>query len=99
ANQDALVRFDYQPGQTEASGPPETVTPLPSEINHHWTKALAASADGQYLYVGIGSNSNITGRGMTADADRARIWRINPRTRATPRHWPYSRARASCGRS
>ncbi|MBO9352688.1 sorbosone dehydrogenase family protein [Bordetella petrii] len=80
ANQDALVRFDYQPGQTQASGPPEIVTPLPSEINHHWTKALAASADGQYLYVGIGSNSNITERGMTAEADRARIWRVNART-------------------
>ncbi len=80
ANQDALVRFDYQPGQTKASGPPETVTQLPSEINHHWTKALTASADGQYLYVGIGSNSNITERGMTAEADRARIWRVNAST-------------------
>ncbi|GAB3072979.1 sorbosone dehydrogenase family protein [Bordetella muralis] len=80
ANQDALVRFDYQPGQTKASGPPETVTLLPSEINHHWTKALTASADGQYLYVGIGSNSNITERGMTAEADRARVWRVNART-------------------
>src|SRR5690606_47070 len=39
ANQDALVRFDYQEGQTQASGPPEKVTDLPSEINHHWTKA------------------------------------------------------------
>ncbi len=80
ANQDALVRFDYQPGQTKAAGPPETVTQLPSEINHHWTKALAASADGKYLYVGIGSNSNITERGMTAEADRARIWRVNADT-------------------
>jgi len=80
ANQDALVRFDYQPGQTKASGPPETVTRLPSEINHHWTKALTASADGQYLYVGIGSNSNITERGMTVEADRARVWRVNTRT-------------------
>lgn len=80
ANQDALVRFDYQPGQTKANGPPEVVTPLPSEINHHWTKALTASADGQYLYVGIGSNSNITERGMTAEADRARIWRVNAST-------------------
>src|SRR5690606_6854545 len=80
ANQDALVRFDYQPGQTKASGPPETVTLLPSEINHHWTKAMTASADGQYLYVGIGSNSNITERGMTAEADRARIWRVNAHT-------------------
>ncbi|KNE28089.1 sorbosone dehydrogenase [Achromobacter spanius] len=80
ANQDAVVRFDYQPGQTKASGPPETVTPLPSAINHHWTKAMTASADGQYLYVGIGSNSNITERGMTAEVDRARIWRINAQT-------------------
>src|SRR5690606_31525599 len=39
-----------------------------------------ASADGRYLYVGIGSNSNITERGMTAEADRARIWRINAET-------------------
>ncbi|MFJ1300054.1 PQQ-dependent sugar dehydrogenase [Pseudomonadota bacterium AL_CKDN230030165-1A_HGKHYDSX7] len=87
ANQDALVRFTYQPGQTKASGPPETVTLLPSEINHHWTKAMTASADGQYLYVGIGSNSNITERGMAAEADRAMIWRINART---GEHKPYA---------
>lgn len=80
ANQDELVRFDYEEGQTKASGPPQSVTPLPSEINHHWTKALTASADGQYLYVGIGSNSNITERGMTAEADRAMVWRINAET-------------------
>ena len=30
ANQDALVRFDYSEGQTEASGPPVKVTDLPS---------------------------------------------------------------------
>ena len=28
ANQDALVRFDYEEGQTQASGPPEVVTQL-----------------------------------------------------------------------
>ncbi len=82
ANQDALVRFDYRVGQTRASGPPVTVTPLPSELNHHWTKALAASPDGRFLYVGIGSNSNITERGMTAEADRAMIWEIDPSTGA-----------------
>src|SRR5690606_13371343 len=59
ANQDELVRFEYQEGQTQASGPPESVTLLPSDINHHWTKALTAGADGRFLYVGIGSNSNI----------------------------------------
>src|SRR5690554_6012919 len=60
ANQDAVVRFDYVPGQTQATAArPRTLALLPSEINHHWTKAMTASADGRRLYVGIGSNSNI----------------------------------------
>lgn len=87
ANQDALVRFEYRAGETKASAPPVKVTDLPSEINHHWTKALAASADGRLLYVGIGSNSNITERGMVAEADRAMVWEINAETGA---HRPYA---------
>ncbi len=87
ANQDALVRFDYRVGDTTASGPPQKVTDLPSQINHHWTKALAASADGRFLYVGIGSNSNITERGMTAEVDRAMVWQVDARTGA---HKPYA---------
>jgi glucose/arabinose dehydrogenase len=77
ANQDALVRFAYQPGQIRAAGPPATVTSLPSEINHHWTKALAASPDGSRLYVGIGSNSNVGERGLAAEQDRAMIWEVD----------------------
>jgi glucose/arabinose dehydrogenase len=82
ANQDALVRFDYRVGQTEASGPPTLVTNLPSAINHHWTKAMTASPDGRFLYVGIGSNSNITERGIEVEVDRAMVWQIDPRTGA-----------------
>lgn len=80
ANQDALVRFDYEEGQTTASGPPEKITDLPSEINHHWTKAMTISPDGRFLYFGIGSNSNITERGMEAEVDRAMVWQINTET-------------------
>ena len=87
ANQDALVRFDYEEGQTQASEPPEVITQLPAEINHHWTKAMTASADGQFLYVGIGSNSNITERGMEAEVNRAEIWQIDP---DTGMHRPYA---------
>ena len=82
ANQDTLVRFDYRDGQTRANGPPVKVTDLPSAINHHWTKALAASPDGRFLYVGIGSNSNITERGMVAEVDRAVVWEVNSRSGA-----------------
>jgi glucose/arabinose dehydrogenase len=87
ANQDALVRFDYQDGQTEASGPPTKITDLPSAINHHWTKALTVSPDGRFLYVGIGSNSNTTERGMEAEVDRALVWQINADTGA---YKPYA---------
>lgn len=87
ANQDALVRFDYQDGQTEASGPPTKVTDLPSAINHHWTKALTISPDGRFLYVGIGSNSNITERGMEAEVDRALVWQIDAESGA---YKPYA---------
>jgi glucose/arabinose dehydrogenase len=83
ANQDALVRFDYRPGQTKASGPPVEVAKLPAAINHHWTKALTASADGRFLYVGIGSNSNIGERGMAVEENRALIWRVDAETGAT----------------
>lgn len=87
ANQDALVRFDYTVGQTRATGAPVKVTDLPSQINHHWTKALTASADGKYLYVGIGSNSNITEHGMIAEVDRAMVWQVDALTGA---HRPYA---------
>jgi glucose/arabinose dehydrogenase len=87
ANQGSLVRFYYQEGQTTASAPPAKVTDLPSELNHHWTKALAASPDGKFLYVGIGSNSNITERGMIAEADRAMVWEIDAGTGA---HRPFA---------
>ena len=87
ANQDALVRFDYKDGQTRASGPPVTIAALPSEINHHWTKAMAANADGRFLYVGIGSNSNITERGMPAEANRAMVWQVDAQTGA---YRPYA---------
>ncbi|NQD57188.1 sorbosone dehydrogenase family protein [Pseudomonas sp. CM25] len=87
ANQDALVRFDYQDGQTTAGGPPTKVTDLPAEINHHWTKSLTASPDGRYLYVGIGSNSNITERGLEVEIDRAMVWQVDAETGA---HRPYA---------
>ncbi|MES2716092.1 MAG: sorbosone dehydrogenase family protein [Pseudomonadota bacterium] len=83
ANQDALVRFDHAPGQTRASAPPVTLTPLPAEVNHHWTKALTASPDGKFLYVGIGSNSNVGERGMEIEENRAMVWQIDAETGAS----------------
>ncbi len=82
ANQDALVSFPYQDGQTQASGAPDKLVDLPAAINHHWTKALTVSPDGRYLYVGIGSNSNVGERGMDVEVDRAVIWQIDAQSGA-----------------
>ena len=82
ANQDALMRFPYQPGQTRITAPGQEVTKLPSRLNHHWTKALTASADGLTLYVGIGSNSNVGERGIAVEEERAVVWAIDRATGA-----------------
>jgi glucose/arabinose dehydrogenase len=82
AEQGALTRFAFQPGQTGIATPPEQVTALPSRVNHHWTKSLAVSADGAKLYVGIGSNSNIGERGMAVEEERAVVWEIDRATGA-----------------
>jgi glucose/arabinose dehydrogenase len=88
AETDKIMRYAFTPGQTSIAGPGTVVTLLPAgEINHHWTKSLTASPDGSKLYVGIGSNSNITERGMGAELERARIWEIDP---ATGAHRPYA---------
>ena len=82
ANQGALVRIPWAAGQTRATAAPEEVTKLPSRINHHWTKSLTVSADGQTLYVGIGSNSNVGERGMAVEEERAVVWAIDRATGA-----------------
>lgn len=84
ANTDAIVRFPYKDGETKITAAGTTLTELPGgPIDHHWTKSLTANADGSLLYVGIGSNSNITENGMEAEKDRADIWEVD---RATGRH-------------
>lgn len=81
ANTDAIVRYPYTMGQTEITAPGETLTQLPGgPIDHHWTKSLVASRDGSLLYVGVGSNSNITENGMQAEKNRAAIWEVDRET-------------------
>ncbi|PPJ67479.1 sorbosone dehydrogenase, partial [Staphylococcus haemolyticus] len=77
ATQDALLRFPYREGETRITTPGVEVTSLPSRINHHWTKSLAAGPDGSQLDVGIGSNSNVGERGMAVEEDRAVIWEVD----------------------
>ncbi|MFL9502748.1 PQQ-dependent sugar dehydrogenase [Rhodopseudomonas palustris] len=78
ANTDAIMHYTYHPGDTQISEPGTVLTPLPGgPIDHHWTKSLVASHDGALLYVGVGSNSNITENGLEAEKNRAAIWEVD----------------------
>jgi glucose/arabinose dehydrogenase len=81
ADTDAIVRYPYNPGDTKITAPGKRLTPLPGgPIDHHWTKSLVASRDGSLLYVGVGSNSNITENGLEAEKNRAAIWEVDRAT-------------------
>ncbi|MCU5775529.1 sorbosone dehydrogenase family protein [Erwiniaceae bacterium BAC15a-03b] len=84
ANADGLMKYHYQSGATEISDPGTELTELPGgPINHHWTKSLLASPDGSKLYVGVGSNSNITENGIGAEYRRAAILEVDTRSGAS----------------
>jgi glucose/arabinose dehydrogenase len=81
ADTDSIRRYPYHTGEIHLTDPGMQLTALPAgRINHHWTKNLVASADGRFLYVSIGSNSNVGENGLAAEEGRAQIWEVDART-------------------
>ena len=61
ANQ--VVRYPYRTGEVKPAGPAEVIVGnIPTE--RHWTRDLAASRDGQRLFLSVGSASNLGVEGM-----------------------------------
>lgn len=83
ASASAVLAYPYELGQNQITAQPQVLTPLPGgPLNHHWTKDLALSPDGQMLYVSVGSNSNAGENGLEAEKGRAAIWQVDRRTGA-----------------
>ena len=81
ANTDGVVSFPYTVGETAITSPGTPLASLPAgKINHHWTKNLVSSPDGQHLYASVGSNSDHAENGIENEEDRAAIWQIDPGT-------------------
>ena len=75
------MRFPYREGDTAIAGVGSKLVDLPAgPINHHWTKNVIASANGELLYVTVGSNSNVGENGMAAEEGRAAIWEVDSKT-------------------
>ncbi|WP_455274239.1 PQQ-dependent sugar dehydrogenase [Rhizobium herbae] len=80
---DAVLAYPYTLGETGVTGEPKVISPLPGgPINHHWTKDLALSPDGRFLYASVGSNSNVAENGLEAEKGRAAVWQVDRQTGA-----------------
>jgi glucose/arabinose dehydrogenase len=83
ADTDKIMAYAYEPGQFQITDAGVELADLPSTVNHHWTKSLLASPDGKKLYVGVGSNSNITENGMEVEYRRATVLEVDVATGAS----------------
>ena len=76
ANTDAVLRYDYKPGDLTVAGAPTKIMDLPAGGNH-WMRNLLLSPDNAKLYVTVGSASNIGEGGMDQEEGRAAIYEID----------------------
>ena len=78
ADTDALLSYPYRDGDTRITAGATRVAALPGgPLNHHWTKNVIASRDGNRLYVTVGSNSNVGENGIEKEEGRAAIWEFD----------------------
>jgi glucose/arabinose dehydrogenase len=74
-NTDGVVAFPYAQGATRITAAGRTLATF--KPGGHWTRSLLPSPDGQKLYVGVGSSSNIADDGMAAEEGRALIYELD----------------------
>ncbi len=85
ANTDSVVRFPYRNDDTKARGPQEVVVSNISGYGEltgggHWTRDIAFSKDGKWMYVSVGSKTNVMEKPDEAAIEerRARIFEYTP---------------------
>jgi glucose/arabinose dehydrogenase len=74
-NTDGVVAFPYTTGATRITAPGRKLNAL--KPGGHWTRSLLPSRDGQKLFIGVGSLSNIADEGMEAEEGRAAIHELD----------------------
>jgi glucose/arabinose dehydrogenase len=81
-NTDGIDAFDYTPGATRLGSGALGRRLTTYKPGGHWTRSLLASADGQRLYCGVGSLSNIAESGFEVEEGRACIYELDLATGA-----------------
>ena len=79
ANSNAVYAYPYVRDALKIESKGEKILDLPSGgYNHHWTRNLLVSPDGEKIYVSVGSASNNAEYGLKEEIRRANILEINP---------------------
>ena len=81
ANHDALVAYPFTVGQTKITAAPQKIMTLPGG-GFHWAKNIVASPDGKFLYIAVGSSTNIAEKGLEQEKNRANILELDLATRS-----------------
>jgi glucose/arabinose dehydrogenase len=74
-NTDGVMAFPYVAGAGSITAAGRRLTTFKS--GGHWTRSLLPSPDGQKLYVGVGSLSNIAESGMAVEEGRAAVYELD----------------------
>jgi glucose/arabinose dehydrogenase len=74
-NTDGVVAYPYTAGAGRITGPARRLTTF--KPGGHWTRSLLPSPDGQKLFIGVGSLTNIGDEGMAAEEGRAAIYELD----------------------
>jgi glucose/arabinose dehydrogenase len=74
-NTDGVMAFPYVADADRITAPGRRLTTF--KPGGHWTRSLLPSPDGQKLFVGVGSLSNIAESGMAVEEGRAAIYELD----------------------
>jgi glucose/arabinose dehydrogenase/cytochrome c2 len=78
AETNAVIRFPYSHGDMTARGEPRNIVASLTEApGGHWTRDVAFSLDGKYMFVSVGSASNVA-EGDSDERDRADVLVFDP---------------------
>jgi hypothetical protein len=75
ANNNSVIRFPYQSGDLQATGPAQVIVPhLEDSRGGHSTRDVAFSLDGKRMFISVGSGSNVAQTMSRKDPADIQAW-------------------------
>lgn len=77
-NTDALMEYDYRPGDTIIRAKGKKILRLPAgKYNRHWTRNILTNKAQDKIYIAVGSGTNVAEKGLANEIRRADILEVN----------------------